>query len=109
MREVPRTAPVRFAHGADALEIAKCRRFKVGNFCWIEAKRSQSALQKIRRFRPLPGQRAQFRNRQAYVSRHALDFRFGAASEIRFRAPLQPSSAPREQGLKWRLALSSLG
>lgn len=82
MREVPRTAPVRFAHGADALQIAKCRRFKAGNFCWIEVKRSQPALQKIRRLRPLPGQRAQFGSRHAYVSRHALDFRFGATSEI---------------------------
>ena len=97
MREVPRTAPVRFAQGADALQIAECRRFKAGNFCRIEVKRGHPTQQKIRRLRPLPGQRAQFRNRHAYVFRHALDFRFGAASEIRFRAPLEPSSTPREQ------------
>jgi hypothetical protein len=100
---------MRFAHGANALQIAECRRFKPGDFFRIEVKIGHSAQQKIRCLWPFPGHRAQFGSRHAYVSRHALDFRFAAASEIRFGTPLKPSSTPRQHRFKRGLALSSLG
>src|ERR1700719_41618 len=100
---------MRFAHGADALQIAEGCWFEPSDFFRIEVKCSHPAQQQVRSFRTLPGHGAQFGSRHADVSRHALDFRFAAASEIRFGTLLEPSSTPREQGLKSRLALSSLG
>jgi hypothetical protein len=100
---------MRFAHGADALQIAECRRFNARDFFRIEVKIGHPAQQKIRRLRPLPGGCAQFGSGHPYVPRHALDFRFVAATEIRLGSSLEPSSTPREQGLKSRLVSSFLG
>jgi hypothetical protein len=75
----------------------------------IKVKIGHSTQQKIRCLRPFLGHRAQFESRHPYVSRHALDFRLIAQSEIRFGAALEPSSTPRQQRLQRGLALSSLG
>jgi hypothetical protein len=100
---------MRFAHGADALQIAQRRWFEPSDFFRIEIKIGHSAQQKIRRFRALFGHCAQFGGRHPNVPRHALDFRFVAAPEIRLGSSLEPSSTPREQGLKSRLVSSFLG
>jgi len=55
MREIPRTSPVRFAHGADALQIAECRRFHVGDLFRVKVKSGHAAQQKIRGVRTAPG------------------------------------------------------
>jgi hypothetical protein len=73
---------MRFAQGADALQIAECGRFYAGNFFRIQIESRHAALQKIRCLRSLPDHRAQFGSGHAYVSRYALDFRFAAAFEI---------------------------
>ena len=78
MREIPRTSPVRFAHGADALQIAECRRFHVGDLFRVKVKSGHAAQQKIRGVRTAPGQSSQFRSGHSHVSRHALDFGLAA-------------------------------
>jgi hypothetical protein len=99
---------MRFAQGADALQIAECRRFNAGDLFWIEVKIGHSAQQKIRGLWPFPDQRAQFGSRHAYVSRHARDFRLIATSEIRFGTPPEQSSTPGQHRFKRGLALSFL-
>lgn len=100
---------MRFAHGADALQVAECCRFEPSDFFRIEIKIGHPAQQKIRRFRALFGHCAQFGGKHPNVSCHALDFRFVAATEIGFGSSLEPGSTPREQGLKWSLVSSCLG
>jgi hypothetical protein len=65
---------MRFAHRADALQIAGSRRLEQRNFFRIELKRSHAAQQEVRGFGAFPGHRAQFGRRHANVPRHALDF-----------------------------------
>jgi hypothetical protein len=74
---------MRFAHGADALQIAECRRFKPGDFFRIEVKIGHSVNEKIGRLRSFSDHRAQFGGRHAHVFCHALDFRVVAGSKIR--------------------------
>jgi len=100
---------MRFAQGADALQIAHCRWLGPSDLFGVEVKRSHSALQQISCVRASLANGAQFRGGHPHVSGHALDIPLIATSEIRSRATLDPSATPVEQGSKRGLALSSLG
>jgi len=73
---------MRFAHCANALQVAGGRWFEPSDFFGIKVKRNHAALQQVSGFWTFPGHRAQLAGRHANVPRHALDFELIAASKI---------------------------